>query len=511
MLCLGEQVWDWKKKLKRKAKKDDVSIDRTMGEAHALKKPLLWIVRAETGSVKNTIRSDPHIHYVARINDEATSPCEPRDSAPESQALFYISLQAAMQRLKDSTYGAPRHALRLALHGRNFDPGRRDHSAKFAQASTPHWQRKLLWMGISHLMPGIHRYNVKVSFKTLAGRVTGSDLNLTGLDQLLSSMMNLRKVGGTALDDDTRLQLLERCKQLLTFGEGGIGTRLETAIKDADEQIIALGKSAAFDNERAALRTFIRMFDNLREAIECDPPPEDPMDLEPIPKGKMIMLRCCSQIMNKDNVQYCFNRCPNCRHPMDENSGIGLEAAVEMVDDAAASAAANAKQVEERMRQRAAQEAEEAIEKEALRAKALGNDEVLSTRLQDLTKLKLAGMFDYIAEVLHSIFDFKPNARVLLAFCMFGDNTDAAHRSVEKQLRDRCDRFETIGFCKDHGRTQIATYTAKDETARILAINTNNGSKSLEGINLGDTDLVIFDRTGGGDRLNGVLTQGNYT
>lgn len=215
--------------------------------------------------------------------------------------------------------------------------------------------------------------------------------------------------------------------------------------------------------------------------------------------------------MNKDNVQYCFNRCPNCRQPMDEDSGIGLEAAVEMVDDAAASAAANAKQVQERMRQRAAQEAEEAIEKEALRAKALGNDEVLSTRLQDLTKQKLAGMFDYIAEVLHAIFDFKPNARVLLAFCMFGNNTDAAHRSVEKQLRDRCDRFETIGFCKDHGRTQIATYTDKTQTARILAINTNNGSKSLEGINLGDTDLVIFDRTGGGDRLNGVLTQGNYT
>ena len=43
----------------------------------------------------------------------------------------------------------------------------------------------------------------------------------------------------------------------------------------------------------------------------------------------------------------------------------------------------------------------------------------------------------------------------------------------------------------------LARYQAPDEKNRILIINSSRGSNSLAGINLGNTDIVLFDRTNG--------------
>lgn len=41
----------------------------------------------------------------------------------------------------------------------------------------------------------------------------------------------------------------------------------------------------------------------------------------------------------------------------------------------------------------------------------------------------------------------------------------------------------------------VQDYQRVDDTNRILIINTTRGSNSLAGLNLGGTDVVIFDRT----------------
>lgn len=366
-------------------KKGRESIKMSLGRAHKLDKPLLWIVPLETTSIPQTIRSDPELFYATKIIDEATVSCEARSDEPESQPLEIAILQATVGRLEKVSWGAPRHPVRVAFGG-NFDPTRLYHSLQFACCSIANWQRQSLWQGIAPLMPSVEQFVVRTPFKTLAGHASGSDLNLSGLDEVISSMLKQSMRLGVQLDNRTRMDLLDRCKRMLAVSrDETIVGRLRASIDDAEAQRTALGHAVEFEHERLALGVFVRLFTKLVDAMDGDTPPECPFDLDVIPQDKIGLAKCCSCMLNIDNIEYC-TRCPNCRKPdFGVADVLGFSEAIAMVADASASAETQAARKAARKAQIEEEEAAKARRLVEEAARSIGDDELLVTRLHRLS------------------------------------------------------------------------------------------------------------------------------
>ena len=505
------EVWVKVGKLKKRQKKFPNGVDCNMAAAHALGRPILWLVRAEPESVTNTIRSHPNISYVTRIYDEGTQNCEPRSHGEESLPLKCMFLQADVSRLTDMTHGVPRHPVRIALNNDNFNPSNRLHSAVFVISSLPSWLRKLIWMGMCKQMPsGIRQYSLGVRFKTLAGLISGSDLNLTGLDALLSKFLDCTGVGGGYMSADVRIDLLARCKLMLTKPpdsdadvDDGIVTRLKNA---RDEHIRAANALAAtnnptFDQERRALGVFRRLFDQLLLVLDREEGDEleCPVDKEPIPPGKMVILKCCSNIMNKDNMCRCYGRCPQCRAPMEDV--LEVDEATSLIDDAAAQTERSMQDEREAQQKRddelaAAQEALQRVQ-----SGVEGREDVLDARIKECVKESHPSVFDYISILCNALIDWKHNCRILFCFRMYDpeNNIRKSMRVTTEQVTSRCPRLKNdqIGFVKKRGKQAVSEFKQVDDKPRVLLINLSKSSSSLEGIDLNDTDMVILDKTSG--------------
>ena len=68
---------------------------------------------------------------------------------------------------------------------------------------------------------------------------------------------------------------------------------------------------------RRVYSTMRRLFNNLKQAVSLDPPPECPITLDVIEPENVCILSCCTTFIDKQSVAQLVNkRCPMCRQPI---------------------------------------------------------------------------------------------------------------------------------------------------------------------------------------------------
>ena len=494
---------------KRKGRHDD-GERKTLRTAHATtqreKKALLWLVPAKTDAAHQTLRDAPELAFPTRIYDEMSTSTEPRNHAPESRPLRNIICQATVERLHKATQGQPRHPLRLALDHEVYDPQNSKHSAIFHMLSAPDWLRLLVCRGMAPTMPsGLRKLHLKIRIQSLSGNILKSDLTVTGLDELLKAVLN--SVGGSAvMTAEEHKDMIKRCHRLLgndnaaAADERPMYERLKAAEREAaaeynrkppapkptdypPQNVVPAPVWEAYapiDREKRSLNAMRRMFERLAESVCMDPPPECPIGLEPIPPEHVALFPCCTNVFDKRNKDCLQNACPMCRAPLDAGllvagNAIDVLAGKKPAAPAPAAAAADADAPPEPLE---------------------GNEDALIKTLKDkAASEKHSGSIKAVVSTIATFLAYRPKgARILLAFACDGDERRATTRtrnSLSKEL-PAIDSVESVGGDKDSA--SVRNFVVENDTNRILLINTNNRSLSLEGLDLWNAQLIIMDK-----------------
>ena len=84
--------------------------------------------------------------------------------------------------------------------------------------------------------------------------------------------------------------------------------------------------------------------------------------------------------------------------------------------------------------------------------------------------------------------------RVLLCFNIsdYCDDDFTRTREIRRVLMETVRGLTSVDAVRRRS-SDLADYKADDDTNRVLLINTARGSNSLAGLDLGNTDLVLFD------------------
>jgi hypothetical protein len=509
-------IWQGLSKLKRASKKDPLGVERTLTEAHKLialtQQALLWIVPAKTEAAKNTRRNAPHLHYPFMLIDEGSTRTEPKCKMPESKVLQTRIVQATVGRLQRTTKGQPDHPLRKALNGIDFDPRFTKHAAIFHLLTVPDWLRLMVSKGMAPLMPsGIRKVTLKVKMQSLAARVNKSDLNVTSLDELLKTMLRTAGASYSSLTGDRMKEFTERCRNLLgvdgSEGEGGatIHERLSKAMAETKEALAAmplqptrdhnqhyteeendawrvqLAEYATIDREKRVLNVMIRMFNNLAEAVCVDPPPECPITLDEIPAEYVGILPCCTNLFDARCRDRLGNHCPMCRAPL-ANGILNVSSAVSALT---------------KPPEPPADEAGPSTPPMAA-SEMVDNEPALIERLKNLEQGKpLIMSSKAVAAVIKEFLAFQPTgARILLAFGTYyiDGNESIQTRRLRDLLKQDVPELTAVDVIHRKDRTSVNRFTTADDSNRVLFINTNDDSSSLEGLDLWNTGLVLIDR-----------------
>jgi hypothetical protein len=520
-MCLefgyGFTIWKGLQVLQRGGAGDDgqSSISKTLLEAHkrssAENKPILWIVPAKTEAMQQTLRHMPNLTLTNILYDECSHSIERRDQAPQSQALFTIILQATVERLQKVTaVSGSRHPLRVALNHQTYDPANTHHAAVFKMLSIPDWMSYMVSKDMADVMPcGIKRVQLKIRVQSLSGRLLKSDLVITGIDELLKTVLN--SVGGDYhMDDFARKDLIGQCQQILGTGqasssapvEGSIYDRLckaESGIKDKmkalpppidwarDGSTITNEKRTEADkveSKRRAFNATARMFGKLAESVDPAQPAECPISMEPIPPQKARIFACCTALYNGDYEDMILSgRCPMCNQPLKNGIVNANQAISAIVGEASTSAAPTT----------AAPETTEVpmfVDDEDKLVEAFNG-----LAAEDKT---FSGGMKATTEAIVVFLRYKPRgARILLAFACEGHEGNATRQTratLAAALGTKMDSIESIS-----GRSSkiVEAFVKLDDTNRVLLINTNDRSLSLEGLDLWTAQLIILDKMTG--------------
>ena len=508
-------IWTGIHKLKRKSKLDPIGKEGTLKDAHELctssNKAMLWLVPAKTDSAKKTLRATDsnHLHVPIRIYDEMSCRTEPKSAGRESWVMKNVIVQATVERLERATSNQKAHPLRKALSGYNLDPQNSDHAAKFHLLTAPDWLRWLVSIGMQSLMPaGIRKITMKVRMQSLSAIVNKSDMNITSLDELLNAMLNSQNANYTEMTATQRKEFLGRCRGILDAAaqeqDTTIHSRLAAAIHDLKSVEEALPPPAQptapgvpialhlinanrdIERERKILACMIRVLTKLSEAVCVDPPPECPISMEEIPPEKVAIFACCTNLFNVDFTSMIGNKCPMCRASI-SNRIIKATTAIGAL-------------VEETKTPEADATGPSTVNEHEL----VGDEANLVERLSDVAdKYKFTMASKAVAKTVKEFLRFKPRgARILLAYSCYDDHhtNDPTHRTRTLLKQDVPELDSVMAIHKKHPEV-IERFTNTDDQNRVLIINTSDGSASLEGLDLWNTDLVIIDRLGGSFRL----------
>lgn len=523
---IGFHVWVGLNKLQRATKTDALGKDRTLKEAHELcnstNKAMLWLVPAKTESAKKTVRAAPHLHIPIRIYDEMSTRTEPKSKLPESRVMKNVIVQATVQRLETGTRAQTEHPLRKALGGLDFEAAKTSHAAVFHLLTAPDWLRLMVSKGMGATMPsGIRKVCLKVRLQSLAARVNHTDMNITSLDELLNAMLNNANTQHV-LSDAQRRDFLARCRRILGASapaegvqddEGNtIHKRLQAALTELKGLLnvippaprppapgqpipqIEIDAYRDFEREKQILNTMIRMLTNLSEAVCVDPPPECPITMCDIPPEHVGIFPCCTNLFDaryKDQIP--SDRCPMCRAPL--RGVIVAQQAIDALVD--------------KPKPKPLPAAAGSPSGGAVAEPALVDDEPrLLERFKTMErKTKFTASSKAVAKVVREYLRFKPRgARILLAFAcrsVDGDENEATRKTRELLQADVPELTSVMAVHRR--RTDIVEdFTTDDNTNRVLVINTNDRSASLEGLDLWNTGMVIIDRLDMGYRVGGL-------
>ena len=510
-------IWQGLGKLKRATKKDALGVERTLFEAQKLaaltQQAVLWIVPAKTESAKNTRRSAPHLHIPIMLIDEASVRTEPKMRQNESKILQTRVVQATVGRLQRATKGQPDHPIRKALGGLDFDPRHTEHAAIFHLLTVPDWLRLMVSKGMAPLMPsGIRKVTLRVKMQSLAARVNKSDLNVTSLDELLKTMLRTAGASYSTLTGDRLRDFTERCRLLLGVdgGERESGTiheRLTKAQHETEKTLKAMPpqptrdpnqhydeiENAAWlqtmrdysdiDSEKRVLNVMIRMFKNLADAVCVDPPPECPITLDEIPAEHVGIFPCCTNVFDARYRHQLGASCPMCRSPL-ANGILNVSTAVSALTNPAPLAPPPP--------------AEDAASAAMPASEMVDNEPALIQRLKCLEQGKPLTMSSKaVAAVIKEYLLFQPKgARILLAFgTWYVDGSESVQtRRLRDLLKHDVPELTAIDSIFRKERGSVNRFTTADDSNRVLIINTNDDSSSLEGLDLWNTGLVLIDR-----------------
>ena len=436
---------------------------------------------------------------------------EPRNflNSPESPYMKTVICNATLDQLQKRTVHQRMHPLRVALDGETLDLSRHRHAALMAMCSQPSWLRLAVANSLAPLMPqGVLKIAMKVRVASLAARLNKSDMIISSTDDLIKGLV-MRGCSGS-MDPMERNAIEERCRAILhrTDKSESIAGSLNNSIKQvkADRKAVAemivearqdrvpgelLSSSARaleqdFERQDRALATMERLFKQLHEAIAGDPPPECPVTFEPIPAELVCLCPSCAVILDHRMLEKLGWKCPCCRQQWSDG-------------------VVSAKQVADVVAQVPPEEPVKDYDANGGAPFPNGVDDTaaLVKAYRDASKDKCASSLDAVVRSIAIALQYKPRGiRILLCCSVHGaarHSTDMARQEEENTAKTRdfilkalpqLDTALTIG----RGRLALDSYKAHDDTNRLLIIDTSHGSTTMAGLDLQNTDLLIFDR-----------------
>lgn len=487
------------------------TVRRTLREAHRRSREsgeaILWLVPAKTESAYQTVRDAPHLAYAARIYDEGTSATDPRQWAPESPPISNLFLQATVDRLAKATESQMRHPIRVALGNQKYDPQNCEHAAVFHMLSLPDWLRFLVGKGMADVMPcGLKRIGLKIRVQSLSGRLLKSDLTITGIDELLKTV--LTNVGGDAvLDAQERADLREKCQRMLGTSTapdapeasgGTIYERLRAAEASVNQQMDDLPQKppppnppvrltheeevywSGIQNKHRAYNSTMRMFAALANSMSPEQPAECPITLDDIAPENAAIFPCCTNLFDGRYRDRLGKNCPMCNQPL-LHGILSVQQAVTAIGGEEAPAPK--------------EPAEEVVCEECI----VDNEPELVKAFEALSNADKAfsGSIKAVVETIRTFIRYKPKgARILLAFACDGNENQATRQTratLGAALPGALDSIEAITA---KAVQTIKSFVTEDDTNRVLLINTNDRSLSLEGLDLWTAQLIILDKLG---------------
>ncbi len=511
----GFEIWEGLGVLQRSGGEGgQETVRRTLREAHRRSREtneaILWIVPAKTDSAYQTVRDDPRLAYATRLVDEGTSTTDPRASAPESPPITNIFLQATVDRLSKATANQMRHPIRVALSNQTYEPTNTEHAAIFHMLSLPDWLRFMVGKGMADVMPcGLKRIGLKIRVQSLSGRLLKSDLTITGIDALLKTV--LTNVGGdNHLDVNERDALREKCQRILgtsaspeapnaaETGGGTIYERLRAAEEGVNKQMTDLPQKPppqnppvrltheeeeywrGIEDKRRAYNATMRMFGALADSMSPDQPAECPITLDDIPPEHAAIFPCCTNLFDGRHRHRLGKNCPMCNQPLMDGILNAQQAATAIgaTEPPKPKASAETTTPEENI---------------------VDDEPKLIEALESLSSddKAFSGSIKAVVETVRTFLRYKPRgARILLAFACEGNENQGTRQTratLNAALPGVLDSIEAI-TAKATG--MIKAFTTEDDSNRVLLINTNDRSLSLEGLDLWTAQLIILDKMG---------------
>lgn len=480
---------------------------------------LFWVLEATTKSSSAATRTGPNWAIPYRIVDEGTGTrhIEPRSYEPESPCMTTIICNATLEQLQKRTNCQRMHPLRVALEGKNLDLACWGHCALMSMLTVPSWLRLAVAYSLAPVMPqGLLKISMRVHVATLSARMNNTDMIISSTDDLIKGLV--MRTFPSSMEASQRTAIENRCREILhrTDRSESIAASLASAIEQTQKDRKALPKPpkptmlnestgqlefypserrilSDLDRQDRALATMERLFNQLHDGIAGDPPPECPVTFEPIPAEHVCLCPNCAMILDHRILGKLEWKCPGCRAKW--NDGV-----------------VSAKQVASVMAE-GPTEPEEGKEPDDELHPALNGENdtpALIRAYQDAGKTKCGSSLEAVVRSVQIALRYKPKGMRILLCCSVHGNArytnDQARQEEENTAKTRefilkavpaLDSALTIGR---KGSCALNTYLKRDDTNRLLIIDTAHGSTTMAGLDLQNTDLLLFDRLAFGER-----------
>lgn len=476
---------------------------------------LFWVLEANTKSSTAALFSAPEYGVAYRIIDEGTG-ChltEPRTRKAQSVCRYTIICNATLEQLEEHTRQQPKHPLRRAMGGSNMNLANSHHCAIATLCSLPSWLRLAVGLSMEPFMPrGILKICMRVQVKSLAGTLNkGSDMVLTSMDDLVDKLI-LEHVTGVITAEE-KCELRDKCSAILNRTDSTVSiadnlTRAIQQVQTDENALLPLPKPEEGSNGYLSVEqqvvangirryqkvysTMKRLFTNLLAAICPDPPPECPITLDAIEPQNVCILRCCTALIDKRSVEHLTDqRCPMCRQPI-----TGLASAAQAAGVIAPEPP---------------KPPPEPVAEKSLPEVLSGDASSLVRAFKAVAGAKCNSSLEAVVKSLELALRFKPTGlRVLLCCNICGPaNTYNASLDEEKNtaktcvfLREALPQMTSVSTMGNGAKSMLDKYKASDDTNRVCIIDTSARSTTMAGLDLPNTDVILFDRLGGEDAID---------
>lgn len=178
-----------------------------------------------------------------------------------------------------------------------------EHYCKISQFAAPEFVRRLVAEGVQAYMPrGIVVHKVPLRCGTLAAIARGSDMVRLSLPDLASQLLDGK------VSEAVRLRIKALFERADVFQTTGILEELTTELSNMPPAVTL--------SDHHAHQAVVRLKDRLADLFGGTLP-DCPISLEPIPRERVRILKCCTAILDSESIPGCRNRCPLCRGPIE--------------------------------------------------------------------------------------------------------------------------------------------------------------------------------------------------